>query len=125
MRVALLLSPVDPGSSVVSARVEALAWLREALGDAGVRVVVVSDAEGAECRIAEALERVDASDALLVHITGTLGAGATLRLDSESSLSLRAISEAVTARRPAALAFIAEMAHEGPAGDAVEATDHV
>jgi hypothetical protein len=71
MRIALLLSPVDPESSSVSARVEALAWLREALGDGGFRVIVVSDAQGAECRIAEALERIEPGDDLLVHVTGT------------------------------------------------------
>jgi tetratricopeptide (TPR) repeat protein len=128
MRVALLVSPVDPGSSAASSRALALGWMREALARAGFRVHVVSDSENTTARLHEAIARIGREDAVLVHLSGRLGdpfGGAALRVDEGTTIDLRAISNAITARSPAALAFVAELAYAGAADDALAATEHV
>src|SRR5580692_7322287 len=115
MRLAVVVAPSDPKSGDAVARREALARLRGQLARAGFDVIIAGGGQDPASALEKAAARVSPGDSLLVHLSGRLLDGDSLAFGGGRSLPLREVAQALSAREPADLAFVAELMHDDAA----------
>ena len=115
MRLAVVVAPSDPKSGDAVARREALARLRGQLARTGFDVIIAGGGQDPASALEKAATRVSPGDSLLVHLSGRLLEGELLAFGGGRSLALREVAQALAARAPADLAFVAELMHDDAA----------
>ena len=133
MRLAFVVAPPLSASDGDRAPASsALGGTHALLAIRGFLVIDVATAAELESEFARAVACVTSEDTVLVQISASTSIESdTLRLHvarrgvEQSTAALRALGDALYAREPASVLFVVEARHEGDAGDAMLAADHV
>lgn len=112
MRLALLIAPSDPRAGDAASRRESLAWLRGQFARAKFDVAIVGAAQSPEEAMAKAASSIRAGDTVTVHVSGRLVGREGLAFGGGRSASLSRLREALAARQPAELSFVADVTYE-------------
>jgi tetratricopeptide (TPR) repeat protein len=130
MRIALVVAPPiyahAGGSSPPPAN-----SARETFARLGVRATELPTVRELGALFAGAAAQIGRGDTVVVHVSGVTvpsGREIALRLaadDEHALLPLRALADTVFARAPDDALFVVDARHDGPAGDAIFAAEHV
>jgi hypothetical protein len=125
MRCAVVLALGDPRSSDAGTWIDAVAWLRQELGELGFRVSVI-DGEDVEGDLARALEGVTPQDEVFIHVSGRLVDRGVVRTAGGRWVRLQTLADAIAACGAGAdVSLFAELIHKDGEQDTRVAADHV
>lgn len=115
-RFAILVAPLDPIVSTVSARLEALGWLRNQFSRRGFQIAIVGSGSKPLADLEKVAASVSSGDSVLVHVSGRLAGNDSIVLSPTTTLALRAIVDLLAARSPGYASLILDLVRGDEAG---------
>jgi hypothetical protein len=107
-RLALLVAPSDPLVSTASARLEALAWLRNQFARRGFQVAIVGSGGDPVADLERVAAALSPGSVAIVHVSGRLVGTDSLAL-GKTTLALPTLIEVLAARTPGYVSVILDL----------------
>jgi len=108
-RFALLVAPSDPLVGSASARLEALAWLRNQMARRGFQVSIVGSSQSPLVDLEGIAGRISSGDSVLLHVSGRLVARDSIAMSATSALALAALTNLLAARSPGYASIVLDL----------------